>query len=196
MDKTELRRELLARRCDLNDNLRDEYDAQIFDRLKAVVTQLKGEILSLYSSFRGEVRAENFCDDFLELKYSLAFPKVIGGQAGSLSFFEYKGPDHMVPGFADIPEPDEHCPKVYPDIIIAPLLGFDENCNRLGYGAGHHDKTFEKFKKAGHMFTVIGLAYDFQKVDSLPCEPHDYPLDYVVTEKSVYARSKESLVTV
>lgn len=68
---------------------------------------------------------------------------------------------------------------VQPDIILAPLMGFDRALNRLGQGGGHYDRAFTAYPKA----LKIGIAWSVQEVAALPAEPHDVPLDAVLTEK-------------
>ncbi|HPD02984.1 MAG TPA: 5-formyltetrahydrofolate cyclo-ligase [Eubacteriales bacterium] len=68
------------------------------------------------------------------------------------------------------------------ELILAPLMGFDENLNRLGRGGGYYDKFLAEAKKA----VVIGLGYELQKEQSIITEPHDRKLDAVVTETRIY----------
>ncbi len=70
---------------------------------------------------------------------------------------------------------------VTPQVLVIPMLGFDDAGNRLGYGAGHYDRTLERLRVHGPV-TAIGFAYEAQRVDTLPTEPTDQPLDMIVTE--------------
>jgi 5-formyltetrahydrofolate cyclo-ligase len=65
--------------------------------------------------------------------------------------------------------------------VLAPVLAFDGRGARLGQGAGLFDRTLTRLRATGNPF-VLGLAYAGQRVDSLPTEPHDEPLDAVLTE--------------
>jgi 5-formyltetrahydrofolate cyclo-ligase len=78
-------------------------------------------------------------------------------------------------------EPDSCSPEVFPDIVLVPLLAFDERGNRLGYGAGHYDTTFSKRKAL-----MIGVGFEVQKINDVPAESHDVKMDIVITEKGVY----------
>tara|TARA_A100000164_G_scaffold236377_1_gene209941 strand:+ start:618 stop:1235 length:618 start_codon:yes stop_codon:yes gene_type:complete len=69
-----------------------------------------------------------------------------------------------------------------PDIIICPLLGFDNKLNRLGRGGGYYDKSLYKYKNT----MKIGLAYSVQKINILPKEKHDVSMDAIITEKNIY----------
>lgn len=73
---------------------------------------------------------------------------------------------------------------VVPRTLIVPLLGFDRRGHRLGYGAGHYDRTLEGLR-ALHPVTAIGLAYAAQEIAEVPNEPTDQPLEAIVTETGV-----------
>lgn len=75
---------------------------------------------------------------------------------------------------------------VIPDVILVPLLGFDRACHRLGYGAGHYDRTLAALRE-NHDILAAGLAFDVQRLETdLPVEEHDQPLDCVITDKGLY----------
>lgn len=75
------------------------------------------------------------------------------------------------------------------DVIIVPLLGFDAACLRLGRGAGWYDRFLARQPQA----IKIGVGFDVQRVDAVPMEPHDIPLDAVVTEGTTYRRQISTL---
>jgi 5-formyltetrahydrofolate cyclo-ligase len=70
-----------------------------------------------------------------------------------------------------------------PDMVLVPLLGFDRQGNRLGYGKGHYDRFLACTRPD---CLKVGLAFELSHVPSLPTEPHDLRLDAVVTEERVY----------
>ena len=76
--------------------------------------------------------------------------------------------------------PSELAPQVEPDVVIMPLLGFDARGTRLGYGGGYYDRTLERLHKKPRL---VGLAFAAQQLDSIPREPHDVPLDAIITEQ-------------
>jgi len=82
-----------------------------------------------------------------------------------------------------IPEPSSGT-VVNPDILLVPLVAFDKNLNRLGYGAGYYDRLIESLKKKKKIIT-IGLAFDFQESNSIPTSKYDQKLDYIVTNKNI-----------
>ena len=79
-------------------------------------------------------------------------------------------------------EPPAEAEIVSPTLVLTPLLGFDRSGNRLGYGKGHYDRALETLRAKGRVF-VCGLALFGQEVDAVPAEPHDIPLDWVMTER-------------
>jgi len=79
-------------------------------------------------------------------------------------------------------EPLETAPVVEPTLVLTPLLGFDRQGNRLGYGQGHYDRALARLRQNGRVF-VCGLAFFGQEVSSVPAEAHDIPLDWVMTER-------------
>ena len=72
------------------------------------------------------------------------------------------------------------------DCVFVPLLAFDKIGNRLGMGAGFYDATFAFTQQKQHTIQLIGLAYEFQHVDSLVPESWDVPLNAIITEKQIY----------
>ena len=89
----------------------------------------------------------------------------------------------MVPGAfgARVPKASE---PVVPDVVIVPMLAFDRNGHRLGYGGGFYDRTLAALRAQQDVFAV-GLAYAAQELKGLPFEATDAPLDAIVTEREV-----------
>jgi 5-formyltetrahydrofolate cyclo-ligase len=115
----------------------------------------------------------------VELGCEVAFPRVTGkGQA--LDFHHVPDGEVLEPGSFGIPEPLEHWPRAQPGLLLVPLLAFDAQGHRLGYGGGFFDRTLAQLK-----VPAIGVAYAGQEVASLPHGPHDIALSMVVTEQGV-----------
>jgi len=76
-----------------------------------------------------------------------------------------------------------------PEIVIVPLVAFDDAGGRLGYGGGFYDRTLELLRANGPVLT-IGFAYDAQQADQLPLEPTDQPLDMIITESRIIEFSR------
>jgi 5-formyltetrahydrofolate cyclo-ligase len=111
----------------------------------------------------------------------VCLPVVVGDeQPLELRLWEQGTPLYEA-GFGTL-APSELAPRVEPDVIIMPLLGFDRRGTRLGYGGGYYDRTLERLSKRPRL---VGLAFAAQQLATVPREPHDVPLDIVVTEEGV-----------
>jgi len=111
---------------------------------------------------------------------------IMNGQKQHLAFKEWDLVEELVEGPFGTREPPSDLIYVMPDIILVPFLAFDEKGYRLGYGGGYYDRTLEAYRKKGHDFIAIGIGYEGQKIDGVPKEVHDQPLDIIVTEQKVY----------
>ena len=100
-----------------------------------------------------------------------------------MDFYKWSFSDPLKINKYGIPEPEAKN-IVYPDILLIPLVAFDNNLNRLGYGGGYYDRLIEKLSKKKKIIK-IGLALSVQKIDKVPVNAYDQKLDYVVTNKYV-----------
>ena len=98
-----------------------------------------------------------------------------------MDFFQWSIKDPLVVNKYGIPEPISD-KIIYPNIILVPLVAFDKNFNRIGYGGGFYDRYIRKIKRIKKIVT-IGLAYSFQKVNKIPIKDYDIKLDYIITDK-------------
>ena len=96
----------------------------------------------------------------------------------------------MAPNRFGIPEPIDAKPlrARQLDLLLMPLVGFDLEGNRLGMGGGFYDATlaFMRHRRVWRKPRLVGIAYECQRVDTLPHEPWDMPLDAVLTERQLY----------
>ena len=75
---------------------------------------------------------------------------------------------------------------VIPDIMLVPLLAYDNLNNRLGYGGGFYDRYLNKYLKSNNNILTIGIAFSFQKYHKLPVSIEDVKLNYILTEKGIF----------
>ena len=78
-------------------------------------------------------------------------------------------------------EPHDDLPPLDPTALLVPLAAYDRRGHRIGYGRGYYDQAIERLSRNGPVLT-IGIAFSVQAVDTVPSEPHDQPLDHLVTE--------------
>ena len=103
-----------------------------------------------------------------------------------LIFRAYAQGQPLRPDAVKVPAPTAEAEELVPHLVIAPLLGFDLQGYRLGQGAGHYDRTLQALRGRGGVW-AIGLAYAGQQVEHVPREPHDQPLDAILTETGYHA---------
>ncbi len=100
-----------------------------------------------------------------------------------MDFFEWKNKDPLKINKYGIAEPILG-KKIYPDIIFVPLVAYDVDLNRLGYGGGFYDRYLEKIAKIKKIFK-IGLGFSYQEIKKIPINKYDRKLDLIVTEKKI-----------
>jgi 5-formyltetrahydrofolate cyclo-ligase len=84
-----------------------------------------------------------------------------------------------------VEEPAANAPSTMPAIILVPLLAFDGEGYRLGYGGGYYDRTMEAMRQFDSPPLFIGVGYSMQEIDQVPTDDHDAPLDGILTELGV-----------
>lgn len=144
------------------------------------------QIVSVYYPIGKEIDPTPIVEKLWAAGKRVCLP-VIQGRAQPLKFAEWPRDTVLVlkPSAMGVLEPDSRN-FVTPDILIVPLLAFDQQGNRMGYGQGHFDATLNALRAEKDVLAV-GLAYSQQAVLlALPSEPHDHKLDLVVTEQRVF----------
>jgi 5-formyltetrahydrofolate cyclo-ligase len=120
--------------------------------------------------------------DFLEKKnFKVSLPVI--KKENQMNFYKWSKKDPLKINKFGIPEPVSS-KIIYPDILLVPLVAYDSNLNRLGYGGGFYDRYIEKIEKIKKVIK-IGLAFSFQKISSIPIDQYDKRLDFIVTEKEI-----------
>jgi 5-formyltetrahydrofolate cyclo-ligase len=109
----------------------------------------------------------------------------VRGRGRPLAFHPWSPDAPLVRGPLGLREPPADAPEAVPDIVLAPLLAFDREGRRLGYGAGYYDLTFAALAEAGHRPFRCGLALAAQEVDEVPETASDVRLEAVVTESGL-----------
>ena len=99
----------------------------------------------------------------------------------------WKPGDRLVPGVWNIPIPADGA-EASPDVVIAPVVGFDSACYRLGYGGGFFDRTLASLP---HRPLAIGVGYDATSVSTIYPLPHDVPMEAIVTEREILRPTSE-----
>ena len=100
-----------------------------------------------------------------------------------MNFLKWSSNDPLKINKYGIPEPTT-AKIVFPDILIIPLVAYDNNLNRLGYGGGFYDRYIDKIEKIKKVIK-IGLAFSYQKVKTIPINQYDKKLNFIITEKEI-----------
>ena len=141
---------------------------------------IKGNILGGYYPYNMEADITKLLEKFEKKKYTISLPKI--KKNSEMNFFQWSSKDPLLVNRYGIPEPISNKLK-HPDILLIPLLAFDNDFNRIGYGGGFYDRYIHKIQKFKKI-TKIGIAYSFQKVKKIPIDNHDIKLDFIFTEKN------------
>ncbi len=110
-----------------------------------------------------------------------ALPVVVE-RGGALVFRRWRPGDRLAEAGFGTHEPGAHAAEAVPDIVLAPLLAFDDTGRRLGYGGGFYDRTLRALRAARQVIAV-GVGYQAQRVDEVPSGDGDEKLDWIVTEE-------------
>lgn len=142
-------------------------------------------IVAGFSPIQSEIDCLVILKALNAIQCRIALP-VMNGKNQHLAFREWDLVEELADGPFGTKEPKSELLYVMPDIILVPLLAFDERGHRLGYGGGYYDRTLAIYRDKGHDFTSIGIGFDGQRLDKVPTGRHDQPLDIIVTEEKVY----------
>ena len=143
--------------------------------------KIKTKIIGGYYPFNHEVDSIQILNKLEKLGYQISLPKI--KKNNQMDFLYWSTKEPLSINKYGIPEPSSNILR-YPDIILVPLIAFDKNLNRVGYGGGFYDRYIQKIKKK-KKFILIGLAYSFQRVKRIPTNKFDMKLDVIITEKNI-----------
>tara|TARA_B100000900_G_C20539288_1_gene699730 strand:+ start:672 stop:1214 length:543 start_codon:yes stop_codon:yes gene_type:complete len=177
VNKSEIRNKILNTR-EQNKSKNSEIDFRDITKILKK-EKLYEKIIGGYYPYNHEIDVIKILDKFEKQNYKISLPKIKNGS--EMDFFIWSNKEPLTINKYGIPEPISN-QIVEPNILLLPLVAFDDKFNRIGYGGGFYDRYLKKIKKNKKVIT-IGLAYSFQKVKKIPTNNHDIKLDYVVTNK-------------
>ena len=175
------RARLIAARLALSANLRRRHETRIVENLANAVGNVEGRVVAAYWPFRGEPNLLPFLEDVESRGGRCALP-VVTARGRPLAFRSWSPGDPMMPGVWKIPVPLDTAETVVPDIVIAPVVGFDPGCHRLGYGGGFYDRTLAVLPNGLRAF---GVGFTLAAVQTIFPLWHDVPMGAVVTEEGI-----------
>ena len=157
-----------------------EVSSQFFEPLTKLLKKNKSISLSLFYPANYEV---NVLKLFKIIKIKTLLPVIKG--KNEMNFVEWKYLDILKVNNFGMLYPCLQTKYLIPDVMLVPLLAYDLQNNRLGYGKGFYDKYLSKFLKNRKKIITIGVAFSFQKYNKLPVSNFDVKLDYILTEKGL-----------
>lgn len=172
-DKKSIRKNIIAKRKSLEHQEIVTKSSLISNRIIESEIYNSSNVIYCYSSINNEVSLDELIKDIFSKGKILALPKVIDND---LVFYEVDNFDKLQPGYYNILEPVDCKEASEPDLIITPGVAFTKAGNRLGYGGGYYDRFFERYPDV----YKIGVAFDFQILDGIPIEEHDFILDEII----------------
>jgi 5-formyltetrahydrofolate cyclo-ligase len=171
------RAELRARRLNLPREERERIRSIVTGHIRRQVPDLGIACIGFCWPFKGEIDLRHVVRDALAGGAEAALP-VVTEKAHPLEFWAWRPHMPMQRGIWNIPIPAERS-AVHPTLLFVPLLGFDASGYRLGYGGGYFDRTLAV---AAPRPMTIGVGYELGRLPTIHPQPHDIPLDAIVTE--------------
>lgn len=187
-EKAALRKVLIARRAGASTDRLAAAQALSRHFQSAFPVIARGAVVAFYMPMRDEMDPRVLIADLVAGRDDLVFalPRTPPKGAGLPLSFHVAPPDaDLVKSAFGVLEPSADAPVVTPDIVLAPLLGFDRRGYRIGYGAGHYDRTLAGLRAAGKVLAV-GVSWACQEVERIPTDGFDERLDGVVTEAGFF----------
>ncbi len=162
-----------------------EAPAALKDRVLSTLDFAPGTIVSGYWPLADELDLRPLLESLHAQACRIALPAMTGKDR-PLVFRAWQPGDSLVPaGFGTL-EPSATCEALAPDVLLVPLLAFDRQGYRLGYGGGFYDRSLAELRAAKKV-TAVGTAFAGQEVDSVPRDHNDQPLDWIITEREAIA---------
>jgi 5-formyltetrahydrofolate cyclo-ligase len=187
--KSELRREYTHMREAMDQKEVDRLSEKIIDTILKLPVFKRAETVMVYLNFKNEVDSLKMIEESFKAGKKVLIPyckketmEIIPAELNDIE-------KEIVRGKNGYLQTRKECVKPVPvediDLVIVPGIAFDKRCYRLGFGAGYYDRFLRKlnFEKP-----TIGVCYDFQIIHSIPTEPHDVPLDFIITEERILVR--------
>jgi 5-formyltetrahydrofolate cyclo-ligase len=181
--KALLRRSALSRRRALDPSLRLAFSARLVVEGVRLARLWRPRVASGFYPIRDEPDTLPLLDALAEEGIATALPVTVSRSA-PLTFRLWRLGDPTVAGAMNIPEPTRRAEAVDPDLLFVPLAAFDRRGRRIGYGAGHYDRTLARLRVMKPIHAV-GIAYAVSEVEAVPNESHDQPLDFILTENEL-----------
>lgn len=187
LSKQQLRRKLRQQRNSLSLREQHRREQQLCQRLLSLPELKNAQHIAAYWPANGEISTLSALKQWQQAGKNVYLPKILPQR--QMQFVPFTQQTAFLKNHYGILEPQSR-QRISPqrlDVVLLPLLAFDQQCNRLGMGGGYYDRAFafmqqQAWRKRPYL---IGVAHDFQQVDRLSCDPWDVPLTMVVSNNKV-----------
>jgi 5-formyltetrahydrofolate cyclo-ligase len=176
------RERLIALRQALPADQRRRWSERIEVELRRLIAARAGP-LGVYWPFRAEFDPRGVVEWSVAAGRTVALPVVVD-KKGPLEYRAWRPGETLVDGVWNIPVPARR-ELVVPAIVLAPVVGFDRQCYRLGYGGGYFDRTLAALSPRAF---AIGVGFEIQAIETIYPQPFDVAMDLVVTENGTRQR--------
>ena len=186
-DRDALRRVLLARRDNTSAEMLELASERVRRRLRRWPPLHEAGSVGVYHSIGSEIRTGGIMQDILDSGKTLLLPAVLDGSDGSgdaygtMEFRVVRDERDLAPGPYGIRAPRSRCAPAVPDVVLVPAVAVTPNGHRLGYGRGYYDAYL-----GTRRIPSVAAAMEKQVVKKIPSNPHDVPVDWVVTEGRLF----------
>ncbi len=181
--RREVRRDRIDTREALARDDRRQRNREIDALLEAGFTAFGQGVVAFCWPFRSEPEPRFAVRRWREAGATAALPVVVAPRTPMI-FRQWWPGVETAPGVYDIPYPVDS-PEVVPAAALVPLVGFDPGGYRLGYGGGYFDRTLAALESNP---VTVGLGFEIARLKTIHPQPHDIPLDFIVTESGIEAR--------
>jgi 5-formyltetrahydrofolate cyclo-ligase len=178
--RREQRASLIARRQAIPQDERRRSQALILEVVAQHFPNLTSALLGFYWPFRGEIGPHPLVRGLVEQGARAALP-VVFEKGQPLEFWAWRPGARLARGIWDIPIPADR-QVVRPTALLVPLVGFDREGCRLGHGGGYYDRTLAAMDPKP---LTIGVGFELGRLETIWPQPHDIPMDAIVTEAGV-----------
>jgi 5-formyltetrahydrofolate cyclo-ligase len=180
--KHALRKEARARRLTLQRAAGEGAGALAAEHFIRALTLAEGAVVSGYWPVGDEFDTRPLLERLHRSGHPCCLP-VVAGKGKPLAFRRWEPGDALVPAALGIPVPLPEADELAPDVLLVPMLAFDDQGYRLGYGGGFYDMTLRSLRANAEATLGVGMAFAGQRVAAVPHDGSDERLDWIVTEE-------------
>lgn len=188
LSRSDLRKQLRAKRNQLTLEQQKQASESIAQQVLALSDDKK--VMALYLANDGEISPQLAIEQLQQAGHKTLLPVMHSFRRGYLNFQLFNNSIKMVQNRFGINEPKLNATDTFAlkdiDYILMPLVGFDNQGNRLGMGGGFYDRTLSKIQELQKRPLLVGLAHECQEVEQLPVQQWDVPIDLIITPTKKY----------